>query len=116
MMRNETFRKIALAFPGAVEAPHFDRTSFRANKKIFATLQEKTGIACLLLSEIDQSAFCACGHGAIYPVPNKWGQKGATYFALKELRKEIVQDALQVAYEKIMPKKRPAAKRAKKAV
>ncbi|MBK7374593.1 MAG: MmcQ/YjbR family DNA-binding protein [Chitinophagaceae bacterium] len=36
-----TFRQMALSHPGAVELPHFDRTSFRLNKKIFATLDEK---------------------------------------------------------------------------
>jgi hypothetical protein len=30
-------RRIALAFPEAVEAPHFDFTSFRVRTKIFAT-------------------------------------------------------------------------------
>ena len=36
-----TFRQMALSLPGAVELPHFDRASFRVNKKIFATLDEK---------------------------------------------------------------------------
>ncbi len=35
-------RKIALALPGSIEAPHFDRTSFRAvmgkSARIFATM------------------------------------------------------------------------------
>jgi hypothetical protein len=30
-------RKYALALPGAIEAPHFDRTSFRVKGKIFVT-------------------------------------------------------------------------------
>lgn len=33
-MTAAAFRKIALALPEAVEAPHFERTSFRVNKKI----------------------------------------------------------------------------------
>jgi hypothetical protein len=39
-MTGEAFRKLALSMPGAFEAPHFDRTSFRAGKKkkIFATM------------------------------------------------------------------------------
>ncbi|MGA9421481.1 MAG: MmcQ/YjbR family DNA-binding protein [Rhodanobacteraceae bacterium] len=31
-------RAIALALPGTVEQPHFDRTSFRVRTKIFATV------------------------------------------------------------------------------
>ena len=30
-------RKYALSLAGAIEAPHFDRTSFRVRKKIFVT-------------------------------------------------------------------------------
>ena len=33
-------RKLALAMPDAVEATHFDLTSFRVDKKIFATANE----------------------------------------------------------------------------
>ena len=32
-------RKLALALPEAVEAPHFERTSFRVRGKIFATAE-----------------------------------------------------------------------------
>ena len=38
-------RRLALALPGAIEAPHFDSASFRVNKKIFATLGEAAGRA-----------------------------------------------------------------------
>ncbi len=37
-MTGAAFRKLALSMKGAVELPHFDRTSFRANKRIFATM------------------------------------------------------------------------------
>ena len=36
-MTIEAVRHFALRFPGATEEPHFDRTSFRARGKIFAT-------------------------------------------------------------------------------
>jgi hypothetical protein len=36
-MNLEQVRKYALSLPGVVEAPHFDRTSFRVSKRIFAT-------------------------------------------------------------------------------
>lgn len=37
-MTADDFRAMALAFPEAHEAPHFDRASFRVGKKIFATM------------------------------------------------------------------------------
>jgi hypothetical protein len=35
------FKALAISFPEvSVEAPHFDKTSFRVKKKIFATLND----------------------------------------------------------------------------
>jgi hypothetical protein len=107
MVSVETFRELALAFPGAVELPHFERTSFRAaNKKIFATLDEKNNRACLMLSPVDQSVFSAHDASIIYPVPNKWGKQGATYVELKTVRKSVLKDAMKQAHEKVTAKKK----------
>jgi hypothetical protein len=37
----------------------------------------------------------------IYPVPNKWGKRGATYVELKAVRKNMLKDALTPAYNRI---------------
>jgi hypothetical protein len=37
-MTPAAFRKLALSMPEAHEEPHFERTSFRVGKKIFATM------------------------------------------------------------------------------
>jgi hypothetical protein len=37
-MTEAQFRKAALSLPGVTESPHFERTSFRAGTKIFATM------------------------------------------------------------------------------
>ncbi len=103
MVSIDTFRQIALSFPQAIEEPHFEKTSFRINKKIFATLDASKKIACLLLSPIDQSVFCLYDKTIIYPVPNKWGQKGATFIELKKIKKSMCKDALTTAYCRIAP-------------
>ena len=41
MVSIDTFRKLALSFPEATEEPHFEKTSFRVKKKIFATYDDK---------------------------------------------------------------------------
>jgi len=41
----------------------------------------------------------------IYPVPNKWGEKGATTFELDTVPKEIVREALLSAYHEIIKPK-----------
>jgi hypothetical protein len=99
------FIKLALSFPGASEAPHFEKISFRANKKIFATLDSEKKIACLKLSAIDQSVFCAYDKTIIYPVPNKWGKQGWTFFELSKVKRAMLKDALSIAYKEVLKKK-----------
>lgn len=105
MLSAAAFKKLALAFPEATEEPHFEKTSFRVSKKIFATLDTKNNIATIKLSEIDQNVFSAFDDTAVYPVPNKWGKQGWTHINLKNVRKDICTDALTQAYCLVAPKK-----------
>ena len=57
-----------------------------------------------MLSPVDQSVFCAYDKAIIYPVPNKWGKKGATIVELKKVRKDLFKDALTTAYCHKAPK------------
>jgi predicted DNA-binding protein (MmcQ/YjbR family) len=105
MVDIKTFKQMALAFPGAEEQPHFEKTSFRVKKKIFATLTSENHIACVKLSEIDQSVFCAFDKTIIYPVGNKWGKQGWTLIDLKKVRKDMLKDILTTAYTHVGAKK-----------
>ena len=106
MVTNESFRELALSLPDAVELPHFENTSFRIKKKIFATLSEKLKRACLKFSEIDQSVFSSFDQSVIYPVPNKWGKQGWTFVELEKVNEETLVDALTTAYQHTLkPKK-----------
>lgn len=99
MLTSQDFRQLALSLPDVIEEPHFDKTSFRVKKKIFATMDETNQRVCLMLSVEDQSVFCLHNKNTIYPVPNKWGQKGATFAELATVHPDILKDALKVAYE-----------------
>ena len=101
MVDIETFRQIVLSFPDTTEQPHFEKTSFRTKKKIFATLSIENNLACIKLSPVDQSVFCAIDKTIIYPVPNKWGEQGATFIDLKKVRKTFLKDALATAYKEV---------------
>lgn len=101
MISNAVFRQMALSFPGAIELPHFDRASFRVNKKIFANLLEKDHLAMLKLPLVEQSVFCAFDKTIIYPVPGGWGTKGATYIELRKVKKGMLKDAMTVAVNNI---------------
>ena len=89
MITKDTFRQLALSFPGTTEEPHFEKTSFRLNKKIFATLDTKNNRACLMLSQADQSVFTSYDKTIIYALPNKWGKKGATFVELSKVPKTM---------------------------
>ncbi len=106
MVSIKTFRQLANSFPEVQELPHFEKASFRVNKKIFATLAENNCIAMLTLSLIDQSVFCSFDTTVIYPVPGAWGAKGCTYINLKKIKKAMLKDALGCAYNNISTKKK----------
>ena len=110
MVTIQTFKKLALSFPDIVEQPHFDKDSFRVNKKIFATLSVESNLACIKLSLIDQSVFCAYDTSIIYPVNNKWGKQGATMIDLRKIRKSMLNDALTTAYQEVLKQKGKAKK------
>ena len=103
MVDTETFKLMALSFPGTVDAPHFDRIAFRTKARIFATLHTTLQQANLKLTIIDQSVFSAIGPAIIYPLNNKWGKQGWTCVELKKVRKTILKDALSKAYKLAAP-------------
>ncbi|HMS65250.1 MAG TPA: MmcQ/YjbR family DNA-binding protein [Ignavibacteria bacterium] len=105
MVSTETFRQIALSFPDTSEKPHFEKTSFRAGKKIFATLDVKNLLGCLKLSGSDQISFSANDKTIIYPVPNKWGLQGWTFVNIKKIRKDIFRNLMKAAYTEVISKK-----------
>lgn len=94
----------ALAFPEAVEMPHFEKTSFRIAKKIFATLDKKNHKVVVKLNEVDQSVFSS-GKTGISPLQNAWGKQGWTMIDLKIVRKNLFRDALSTAYNEVAPKR-----------
>jgi hypothetical protein len=107
MISGDTFTKLAVSFPGTGQTPHFDRIGFKVmGKRMFATYLEKNNTANIFLTPSEQRVFCKMSVGNIYPVPNKWGEKGATTFELNKVPKEIVQEALLSAYNEVMKSKK----------
>lgn len=103
-MTSRQFQQRALAFPEASEEPHFEKTSFRVRKKIFATLAPEKDEAVLKLPLVEQSLFTEASEGAVYPVPNRWGARGWTVVLLKKVRRDLLEEALVCAYRTVAPK------------
>lgn len=109
-------RALALSFEGTEELPHFERTSFRVKKKIFATMDDKNKIVCVPLSLVDQSAFCAYDATVMYPVPNAWGKKGWTNINLQKVKKAMLRDAVTCAHTYVVAKSTKAKTPAKRKI
>jgi len=105
MLSIKELRTQAITFPEVSEEAHFEKTSFRVKKKIFATYDEKANQACLKLSEIDQNVFSIASKSSIYPVANKWGKQGWTIVEMNSVNEELFSDALKTAYCEVAPKK-----------
>ena len=104
MISLKNFRELALSFAEVTEQPHFEKASFRVKNKIFVTLDEAKNIACVMLSVNDQSVYKLIDETMIWPVPNKWGQKGCTFVDLKKIKKDLLKEMLTAAYCKVAPK------------
>jgi hypothetical protein len=100
-MTGSEFHKMALQFEGTETVPHFERTGFKVIKRrMFATYGESDNTANIFLTPEEQKTFCRIDKKNIYPVPNKWGEKGATTFLLDHVEPSIVREALLSAYRR----------------
>ena len=104
MVTIDILRRIALSFPESTEEAHFEKTSFRVRKKIFATYDDIKKRACIKLSEIDQDVFSSSDKSIIFPVGNKWGKQGWTLIEMSKVHKDLFIDALTTAYCEVAPK------------
>ncbi|MGB8192726.1 MAG: MmcQ/YjbR family DNA-binding protein [Chitinophagaceae bacterium] len=107
-----TFTHLALSFPHTEQVPHFERTGFKVSgKRMFCTYLEKDNTANIFLTPQEQAVFCQMDPENIYPVPNKWGEKGATTFNLNKVEHALVQEALLSAYSEVVQSKPTRTKR-----
>jgi predicted DNA-binding protein (MmcQ/YjbR family) len=104
-MDSLTFTTHCLSFDEVIELPHFEKKSFRVNKKIFATLNIQKKQATFKLSAIDQSVFCDFDPNSIKPATGAWGKQGWTIFDLTKLTDEMLIDALTLSYCNVAPKR-----------
>ena len=107
MVTGDNFIELALSFPGTAQKPHFERIGFNViGKRMFATYFAKNNTANIFLTTEEQTIFCKMDSKNIYPVPNKWGEKGATTFELNKVPKEFVLEALLSAYKEVIKQKK----------
>ncbi|MBI3125093.1 MAG: MmcQ/YjbR family DNA-binding protein [Ignavibacteriales bacterium] len=106
MINIDVLRQLVMRFPDTTEEPHFEKISFRVNKKIFATFDEKNDRAVVKLSLTDQSVFCSFDKAIMYPVKGTWGGQGWTVVELNKVKRAMLKDALKSAYQNVAAKKK----------
>jgi len=97
-------RELALALPGASEAPHFHRLAFRTPRKIFATLDARAGDVNLMFDPELRDFYCEQAPDAFAPVPGGWGKKGATRCDLRVADEPTLTSALLAAHKLAGPR------------
>lgn len=111
MITGKAFAQLALSFSGTEQTPHFERIGFKVTgRRMFATYLQKDNTANIFLTPKEQAVFCKMEEG-IYPVPNKWGEKGATTFELDRVPRNIVVEALLSAYNEVLKSEKAKPKR-----
>jgi hypothetical protein len=85
--------------PDTAEGSHFNVEDFRVAGKIFATLAyRKDGYGVLLLTPEQQAGMVDDAPAIFLPVPNKWGEKGATLVRLAKVKPDVLEAALRIAW------------------
>lgn len=113
-MTADDFRRIALSFDGAVEQAHMGHPDFRANGRIFATLQadEKSGMVKVPPDE--QNELLRLAKQTFSPASGAWGRQGCTMVKLAGADVPAVRAAMTLAWELATsqpPPRRRAARR-----
>jgi predicted DNA-binding protein (MmcQ/YjbR family) len=104
------FRKLALGLDGVAEHPHFEKTAFHRNGKIFATLDQSYASVVLKFTATEQEAFAAIDASNVSPVKGYWGTKGWTNVSLSGIEKRLLQDMLKTSYDAL---DKPAKKKSR---
>ena len=123
-MTPDDFRELALQLPGVVEGEHMRHPDFRAHGRVFATLgypDDEWGM--VKLEPGDQKRLVELHGQTLSPVKGAWGLQGCTGVKLAAAKRDLVAQALDLAWQrsaadtaaKAKPKKAAAKKSAKAA-
>jgi YjbR len=106
----DTYRRLALALPGAVESSHMGAPDFRINDRIFATLAYGAkSLGTLKLTPEQQAEFLAEAPEYFTPAPGGWGRMGMTLVRL-DAPESVLSGALSTAFHTVLSKQAPKKK------
>jgi hypothetical protein len=97
MASADDLRRLALALPGAVAYPHFDRTAFKV-ARTFVTLAPDGKSANFKFTPEEQEFKCMLAPDIFAPVPGGWGRMGFTCAQLDAMTEADLRAALAMAH------------------
>ncbi len=101
-----TYRRLALALPGAIEGSHMGAADFRVNGHIFAALAYVAkGMGTLMLTTEQQAGFLADAPEYFVPAPGGWGRSGSTLVRL-DAPEGVLAGALATAFHQVLARQR----------
>jgi hypothetical protein len=101
-------RRFALGLPEATEEPHFDMSSFRVRKKIFATVPPEGGLLHVFVDESETLAAVAENPRVFEEL--RWGARLAgVRVHLRSASKARVHELLEESWRRKAPKRLVAA-------
>jgi hypothetical protein len=100
----DSVRAFAMSLPGTGEEPHFDKTSFRVKKKIFATAPPDGSYLNVFVGDDEVAASVAEDPGAFEPL--FWGKQ---LRGLRVLLAAAEQDRVAELLEEAWRRKAPAS-------
>ena len=108
-MTADQFRTLALGLQGAVEGAHMGHADFRANGRIFASLDRDERAGMVKLTPEEQQVFVREHPGMFDPASGAWGRQGYTTVQLTAAKAAAVRSALLLAWQAAVA--RPSAKK-----
>lgn len=122
MVTANAFRRIALGMHTAVESEHMGHPDFRANGRIFATLDAEGDWGMVKLTPEQQEELVRARGATFVPAAGAWGRGGSTKVRLSSVDETTLGEAMTLAWQHAMKKPaaarrspaRPAAGRAKR--
>jgi hypothetical protein len=110
-MTADDFRELALALEGAVEGAHMGHPDFRANGRIFASLDKDERNGMVKLTADEQRQFMREQPTVFAPASGAWGRQGYTKVHLGGATPAVMRGAMLLAWQAAVARP-PAKKRA----
>lgn len=113
-MTADDFRDAALSLHDAIERAHMGHPDFRANGRIFASLNADETSGTVKLSPDEQRELLHAHPKAFSPAAGAWGRQGWTVIHLRAADEASVRGALLLAWQNVTTAPRKAKRATKK--